>query len=101
MKELEMDTSLADMFNISSNKYKSDKIKDLPLTVRQCNALIAANCVTVEQLLNMTLRDLYAIKNLGKTSMYSADDGNTEVFYFRNVTATFSSFTHEPETVKF
>lgn len=69
MKELELDTSLADMFNISSNKYKSDKIKDMPLTVRQRNALIAANCVTVEQLLNMTLRDLYAIKNLGKTSI--------------------------------
>ena len=33
--------------------------------------------------------------------MYSADDGNTEVFYFRNATATFSSFTHEPEVEKF
>ena len=29
------------------------------------------------------------------------DDGNTEVFYFKNATATFSSFTHEPEVVKF
>ncbi len=34
-------------------------------------------------------------------NMYSADDGNTEVFYFKNATATFSSFTHEPEVVKF
>lgn len=33
--------------------------------------------------------------------MYSADDGNTEVFYFKNAIATFSSFTHEPEVVKF
>lgn len=33
--------------------------------------------------------------------MYSADDGNTEVFYFKNATATFSSFTHEPEVIKF
>ena len=33
--------------------------------------------------------------------MYSADDGNTEVFYFTNATATFSSFTTAPETVKF
>ena len=32
---------------------------------------------------------------------YSADDGNTEVFYFNNATATFSSFTHEPEVVRF
>ena len=34
-------------------------------------------------------------------SMYAADDGNTEVFYFKNATAIFSSFTHEPEVVKF
>ena len=34
-------------------------------------------------------------------SMYAADDGNTEVFYFRNAEATFSSFTHEPEVVRF
>lgn len=33
--------------------------------------------------------------------MYSVDDGNTEVFYFRNATATFSSFTHEPDVEKF
>ncbi|MBR1662878.1 MAG: pyridoxamine 5'-phosphate oxidase family protein [Ruminococcus sp.] len=34
-------------------------------------------------------------------NMYSADDGNTEVFYFKNATATFSSFTSEPRTVTF
>jgi uncharacterized pyridoxamine 5'-phosphate oxidase family protein len=33
--------------------------------------------------------------------MYSADDGNTQVFYFKNATATISSFTHEPEVIKF
>ena len=33
--------------------------------------------------------------------MYSADDGNTEVFYFKNATATFSSFTAAPETIRF
>ena len=33
--------------------------------------------------------------------MYKADDGNTEVFYFKNATATFSSFTSAPETVQF
>ncbi len=32
--------------------------------------------------------------------MYSADDGNTEVFYFKKGTATFSSFTSAPETVE-
>lgn len=34
-------------------------------------------------------------------NIYSADDGNTEVFYFKDATATFSSFTSEPEVVKF
>ena len=34
-------------------------------------------------------------------SMYAADDGNTEVFYFKNATAVFSSFTSAPETVNF
>ncbi len=33
--------------------------------------------------------------------MYSVDDGNTEVFYLKNATATFSSFTKEPEIVTF
>ena len=33
--------------------------------------------------------------------MYKADDGNTEVFYFEEATAIFSSFTHEPEVIKF
>ena len=32
--------------------------------------------------------------------MYSADDGNTEVFYFKDAIATFSSFAHEPEVIK-
>ncbi len=34
-------------------------------------------------------------------NMYSADDGNTEVFYMKDATATFSAFTHAPEVVKF
>ena len=33
--------------------------------------------------------------------MYSEDDGNTEVFYLKDATATFASFTAAPETVKF
>ena len=33
--------------------------------------------------------------------MYKADDRNTEVFYFEDATAVFSSFTSEPEVVKF
>ena len=32
---------------------------------------------------------------------YSADDDNTEVLYFKDATATFSSFTEPPRTVTF
>lgn len=32
---------------------------------------------------------------------YSADDGNTQVFYLKNVTAVISSFTEDPEVIKF
>ena len=34
-------------------------------------------------------------------SMYKADDGNTQVFYFKDATATISSFTRAPEVIKF
>ena len=34
-------------------------------------------------------------------AMYNENDGNTQVFYFRDATATFSSFTAAPETVRF
>jgi len=34
-------------------------------------------------------------------AMYSADDDNTEVLYFKNATATISSFTAAPKVVKF
>lgn len=40
----------------------------------------------------------------GLKKKYAADDGNTEVFYFKNGVATissFSSFTHEPKVIKF
>ena len=43
------------------------------------------------------VKDVYPnLKN-----MYAADDGNTEVFYLKDATATFSSFTSEPEVVTF
>ena len=34
-------------------------------------------------------------------AMYDENDGNTQVFYFKNAVATFSSFTAAPETVTF
>ncbi|MBP5529808.1 MAG: pyridoxamine 5'-phosphate oxidase family protein [Lachnospiraceae bacterium] len=33
--------------------------------------------------------------------MYSEDDDNTEVLYFKNATATFASFTAAPEVINF
>lgn len=33
-------------------------------------------------------------------AMYSAEDDNTEVLYFRNAKATFSSFTEAPRTIE-
>ena len=37
----------------------------------------------------------------GLSKMYAVDDGNTAVFYLKNATATFSSFTAPAETVTF
>ena len=34
-------------------------------------------------------------------AMYDENDGNTAVFYLKNATATFSSFTAPPETITF
>ena len=34
-------------------------------------------------------------------AMYSADDDNMQVYYMKDATATFSSFTAEPEVIKF
>ena len=42
---------------------------------------------------------LDAYPNLRK--MYDENDGNTQVFYVKNATATFSSFTAAPEVVTF
>lgn len=35
------------------------------------------------------------------SGMYKANDGNTEVFYLKDVTATIYSFTKAPKTIKF
>ncbi len=34
-------------------------------------------------------------------TMYDENDGNTQVFYFRNATATFASFDAPPEVIQF
>ncbi len=56
------------------------------------------------ELINDDSRDVKAAmleKMPSLKAMYSPDDDNTQVLYFRNATATFSSFTDAPETVKF
>lgn len=40
-------------------------------------------------------------KNPSLKAMYSAEDDNTEVLYFKEAEATFSSFTEPPRTIKF
>ena len=37
----------------------------------------------------------------GLRNMYDENDGNTQVLYFEDATATFSSFTADPEVIKF
>ena len=40
-------------------------------------------------------------QNPGLARMYKAGDGNTQVLYFKDSTATISSFTEEPKVIKF
>ena len=40
-------------------------------------------------------------KSPGLKNMYSAEDDNMQMLYFKNATATFSSFTAPPEVVTF
>ena len=40
-------------------------------------------------------------KNSDLRGLYNENDDNTIVFYFIDATATFSSFTEEPKTIKF
>ena len=56
------------------------------------------------ELVNDDSRDVKAAmleKMPALKAMYSADDDNTQVLYFRNATATFSSFTEAPEIINF
>ena len=45
--------------------------------------------------------EICAFKDGVWLAMYDPEDANTEVLYFRNAKATFSSFTAAPETVEF
>lgn len=69
MIELKSNVSFAKQFNIEASDYKKVYIADVPFSVRQSNALLKAGCRTLENLLDMTIDELYSIKNLGKTSI--------------------------------
>lgn len=61
--------------------------------IRVAGKLVEDDCIKARK----SMLDAYpALKK-----MYAADDGNTEVFYFKNGVATISSFTHEPKVIKF
>ena len=61
--------------------------------VRVAGKLIADDRIEAKQ----AMLDAYPMLQ----GMYKADDGNTEVFYFEDATATFSSFTAPPEVIDF
>lgn len=53
---------------------------------------------TEEERLKAQTSMLEAYPSLG--NMYKVGDGNTAVYYFKNATATISSFTHAPEVIE-
>ncbi len=61
--------------------------------LRVCGKLVEDDRVEAKQ----SMLDAYP----SLQQMYSADDGNTEVLYFEDATATFCSFGEEPRVVKF
>ena len=61
--------------------------------LRVCGELVEDDRIEAKQ----SMLDAYP----SLQGMYKADDGNTEVFYFKNATATFASFTKAPETITF
>ncbi len=54
---------------------------------------------TEEERLKAQTSMLEAYPSLG--NMYKVGDGNTAVYYFKNATATISSFTKAPEVIEF
>ena len=58
-----------------------------------------AGTVVLDERIEAKKSMLDAYPNL--RAMYSEDDGNTAVFYIKDATATFSSFTAEPKVITF
>ena len=61
--------------------------------LRLCGTLIEDDRLEAKEHMLDSYPDLKA--------MYSADDDNTEVFYFKDAKATISSFTAAPEVIEF
>jgi len=62
--------------------------------IRVCGKVVADECVEAEESMLDAYPDLRKMYTTGA-------DGNTAFFYFEHGTATISSFTHEPEVLKF
>ena len=50
---------------------------------------------------NKAVKEAMLEKMPSLKAMYSADDDNMQMLYFKNAAATFSSFTEAPETISF
>lgn len=61
-----------------------------PLWVMISNQIFNVNSFSFDSALYPSLR-----------KMYDENNGNTQVFYFKNAVATFSSFSGAPEVVEF
>ena len=61
--------------------------------IRIAGELVEDDCVEAKKSMLDAYPDLRA--------MYNENDGNTQVFYFKNAVATFASFGGAPETVTF
>ena len=61
--------------------------------LRLCGTLVEDDRIEAKEHMLDSYPDLKA--------MYSADDDNTEVFYFKNAKASICSFTAEPEVIEF
>ena len=95
--------------------YVKDIVKEIKRTRKRYISIIAivilgvaffvginASCPDMLNTFNKYINDYNVFDlNLISTVGFDNDDGNTEVFCFKNATATFSSFTHEPKVVKF
>lgn len=79
--DTDMDLLLADVFNANNqvNTYGLS-LTELDFSVRARNALDAANCDSISKLLSFTIRDLWELPNIGRTTIENIILGLTNYF---------------------